>query len=234
MDKRFLAIVTIIVIGFGAFILLNKKDVAVSSEPTNYVVGSNKYGVRLVEYGDFECPACGQYYPIVKQIKEEYKDLIEFQFQHFPIDAIHPAARAAHRAAEAAGKQGKFFEMHDILYENQSAWKGIGNPASVFASYASQLGLDAKQFEADVKSELTNSSINADINEGKLAGATGTPTFVLNGKKIEENPRTIAAFRELINTALKEKDPGVTLPAALTEQTTQPVNSTQTQAPQSE
>lgn len=231
MENRFLIIVGVIIIAIGGFIVFNKKD-AVTANPSEHVVGTNKYSVRLVEYGDFECPACGQYYPLVKQIKDEYKDLIEFQFRNFPLDALHPAARGAHRAAEAAGNQGKFFEMHDLLYENQTSWKGTSSPIETFKSYATQLGLDITRFETDMKSDLTNAIINADVKEGQSTGASGTPTFVLNGKRIEDNPRDIEGFKKLLDEALRAKDPTVKLPSSAEVTTPTPsVENTQTEAP---
>lgn len=230
MEKRFLIIVGVIILAIGGYIATSKKD-AVTANPSDHVVGSSKHSVRLVEYGDFECPACGQYYPIVKQIKEQYKDLIEFQFRNFPLDAIHPAARGAHRAAEAAGNQGKFFEMHDLLYENQQTWKGTSDPVATFKSYAQQLGLDAVRFEEDMKSDVTNAIINADVKEGQAAGASGTPTFVLNGKKLEDNPRDIEGFKKLIDEALKANDPNVQLPESEATVPDPAVENTQTEAP---
>ncbi len=173
-------------------------------QATSHTKGSTTTGVVLIEYGDFECPACGQYYPIVKQVYETYKDRITFQFRHFPLVQIHQNAFAASRAVEAAGKQGKFFEMHDMLYENQTSWRNTSNAISFFDTYAQQLGLDIAKYKQDFASEEINDAINADMREGQNAGATSTPTFVLDGKKIE-NPRDLEGFNKLIEEAIKAK-----------------------------
>ncbi len=234
MDKRFLAIIVVITGIFIGFLVFNKEDTP-PANPTNHVVGSNKYTVKLIEYGDFECPACGQYYPIVKQLKEQYGEYFEFQFRHFPLDQLHPNARAAHRAAEAAGNQGKFFEMHDLLYEGQASWKNSPDSLAVFTSYATQLSLDTTRFNEDMRSSLTNAIINADVKEAQAAGGTGTPTFVLNGKKIENSPRDLEGFIKLIEDAAKEKDSSVTLPRTPTPtQSSEQIENTQTQAPPTE
>lgn len=212
MSNRFLlAIVAILVIFGGVFWYMrdgsSSNTNSTSSEPTNHVSGEGKKNVTLIEYGDFQCPACGSYYPIVKQLKEQYKEDIIFQFRNFPLTQIHPNAMASHRAAEAADKQGKFWEMHDTLYENQDAWESASNPSSIFESYAGSLGLNIDQYRQDVASSETNDRINADIKAGQALGATSTPTFVLDGKKIEENPRDIESFTKLIDEAIAAKNP---------------------------
>ena len=155
----------------------------------------------MVEYGDFQWPACANYFPLIKQVEEKYADKVSFQFRHFPLIQIHPNAMAASRAAEAAGNQGKFFEMHDMLYENQDS-----NPTSVFENYASQLGLDMSKYQTDVGSQETNAVINADLKAGQAAGVNSTPTFYLDGKKIESNPQTADEFYKLIDEALAAKN----------------------------
>lgn len=168
---------------------------------SSHIQGAGNKGVTLIEYGDLECPACGQYYPILKEVKKKFGDDLKFQFRHFPLQ-IHPQARAAHRAAEAAGRQGKFFEMHDMLYERQQSWAGNSASAQMFESYAEELNLDMAKYRADVASDSINGVINADIAEGQKAGARATPTFVLNGKTIEQNPRSLDDFIKLIEDAM--------------------------------
>lgn len=212
MNSRFAIILFILIAGFGGIFFLSKDK---ASAPTgnnqatvklsNHVDGEGKKGVTLVEYGDFQCPACAAYYPLLKQIKEKYKSDITFQFRSFPISNIHPNAMAAHRAAEAADKQGKFWEMHDQLYENQASWKDAPNAASVFQSYASALGLNIEKYKQDVASSATNDVIRADIKEGTRLGVKGTPTFFLDGKKIDQNPQDLEAFIKLIDNAIANK-----------------------------
>jgi protein-disulfide isomerase len=211
MSKRFLAIVVACLIAlFGVYALTSKKDN--SSDKTssgsktqlsNHVMGQNQKKVTLVEYGDYQCPACGQYYPIVKQVTDTYQKDIQFQFRNFPLQSIHPNARAGARAAEAAGKQGKYWEMHDLLYSQQDSWSGSTNAASIFEGYAAQLHLNLAQFKTDFASEAVNSIITNDLEEGNRLGITGTPTFFLQGKKID-NPQSLDGFKKVIDQAIKD------------------------------
>lgn len=210
MNNRFVLILVVLVLGFGGIFWFNKKKAGDGSGRTSnaqlsqHTRGAGNKKVTLVEYGDFQCPACGQYFPLVKQIEEKYGDDITFQFRNFPLIQIHNNAMAAHRAAEAAANQNKFFEMHDALYGQQKSWADSSNPTSIFESFAQQLGLNMSQYKTDVASAKTNAIINADIAEGKKLGANSTPTFVLDGKKID-NPTDLADFSKLIDEAIKAK-----------------------------
>lgn len=191
MDKRFVTILLVVVVILGGifFIGRNKSSDSTNTGTTgtisNHTTGQNAKNVSLVVYGDFQCPVCGQFFPIEKQVVDTFSKDISFQFIHFPLDSIHPNARAASRAAEAAGLQGKFFEMHDVLYQNQSAWNTASDPLAVFTSYATSLGLDAAKFKTDFASESVNGTINADLKLGNGKGVTGTPTYYLNGTKLD-------------------------------------------------
>jgi protein-disulfide isomerase len=212
MNTRFFAIIVLVVaalIGLFAFTQNKQPDTGGangSSQGSNHTLGAGNKKVTLLEYGDFQCPACTSYYPLVKQVKEAYGDDITFQFRHFPLVQIHPNAMLGSRAAEAAGKQGKFFEMHDLLYENQEEWSQAPNVRSVLESYAKQLGLNFEQFKTDTQSSEVNSVINADIKAGQAVGANSTPTFVINGRKIEENPRTLEDFKKLIDEEIAKSN----------------------------
>ncbi len=209
MSKQFVAIVVACLIAlFGIFAVTSKKDsntnTTTNSKATlsNNVTGKNSKKVTLVEYGDFQCPACGQYHPIVKQLVEEYQNDIQFQFRNFPLQTIHPNARAGARAAEAAAKQGKYWEMHNLLYEQQNAWTESNTAKAIFQGYAKQLGLNTAKFDTDFASEEVNGIISADYNEGVKLGINSTPTFFLQGKKIK-NPGTLDEFKKLIDDAIK-------------------------------
>lgn len=210
MNKQFFLVVSAVVaILVGIFVVTSGdkentggQQSGGETQASNHLQGAGNKKVTLVEFGDFQCPACGSFYPIVKQIKEEYGDDITFQFRHYPLSQIHPNAFAAHRAAEAAGKQGKFFEMHDLLYENQEAWSSLPDPTQTFAGYAQQIGLNMEQYQADATSKEVNGTINADIKLAQEAGATSTPTFVLNGEKIPNNPKSFEEFKQLIDDAI--------------------------------
>jgi len=213
MDRRFIAIlVAIVLIAGGVFWFArpNKASNTSSSshaQPSNHVTGKGTKNVTLIEYGDYQCPACGAYYPVVKQLVAQYENDIFFQFRNFPLTQIHQNAFAGARAAEAADKQGKYWEMHDLLYEGQQDWGTSAAPLSFFDNYAKSLSLDMTKFHADYQSQAVNDVINADINEGKKIGANSTPTFVLEGKKIEENPRDVQSFSDLIQAEIDKKNP---------------------------
>lgn len=210
MDKRFLIIMGIIIVAFlGIFFAGNSKNESASNETigsvSNHSIGNNAKNVELLVYGDFECPACGQFAGIEKQVVEAYQNDIKFTFRHFPIDTIHPNARAASRAAEAAGAQGKFFEMHDLLYQNQSQWSSqvTNNPQIIFENYAKELGLDIDKFKVDYVAESTNNTINADKNEGNNKGVSGTPTYYINGEKVDNSRlTTVESFSKVIDEAI--------------------------------
>ncbi|MEI7683191.1 MAG: thioredoxin domain-containing protein [Candidatus Saccharibacteria bacterium] len=209
MDKRFLIILSVIVLAVVGVFWFNKSKSTTSSkantsQASNHVIGNNTKGVTLVEYGDYQCPACGQFYPIVKQLQKTYANDISFRFANFPLVQIHPNAMSAARAAESAALQGKFWEMHDLLYENQSAWSAGTNAQDYYEQFAKSLGLDMNKFKTDMASQAVSDAINADISQAQGLGATGTPTFVVNGKKIETNPKSLEEFSKLIDQTIKD------------------------------
>lgn len=208
MDKRFWAAVGIIIVVFVGFLLIRSNDKAeapeTSAKPSNHTRGAGASGVTLIEYGDFQCPACKQYYPLVEEVVSKYSDDITFQFRHFPLTSIHPNAFAASRAAEAASKQGKFWEMYTKLYDGQNDWKDASPPNSIFEAYADQLELDIQKYKTDFKSTAVNDTINADLAEGGKLDITGTPGFVLDGKLIK-NPTSVEEFSKLIDEAIAAK-----------------------------
>lgn len=218
MNKRFLLLVGIIIALFAGIIFFNNRQ---SNQPSNNTVGkpSENYRGKLdspvtfLEFGDFQCPSCGQYYPLVNLVYGKYKDYVKFQFRNMPLTQIHPNALAASRAAEAAANQGKFWEMHDKIYESQNEWSQSRTASTYFETYATQLGLDFDRFKRDVIDSATNSRINADKEEmNKLNLTLETPTYIIDGKKVElANLQTLEDFSKYIDEALKAK--GITPPA---------------------
>lgn len=204
MNLKTILIVIGAILAVVAFLVFTKPAEKSESNPSQHTTGTGS--VVLVEYGDFECPACGQYFPVLQQVKEAYGDRITFQFRHFPLESIHPNARAASRAAEAAGNQGKFWEMHDRLFMYQAEWKSSGDPLSIFESYARTIGVEnIDQFTTDYRSSSVNDVINADLTAGRDLGVKSTPTFTLNGKVLDPNPpATFEAFKVLLDDALGE------------------------------
>ena len=220
MDKRFLMIlggIIAIFIGIFVFTQVSKDDSGSSSsssgQPTSHIKGEGQKGVTLMEYGDYQCPVCLVYEPTLNQVYERFSKDIYFQFRNLPLVSIHPNAFAAARAAEAAGMQGKYWEMHDKLYDNQSSWAGSNSALTVFKGYAQEIGLDVAKFETDYAKKEINDAINADLAEfDKTGQQQSTPTFFLNGKYIDNRDLTgsdgrpsVDKFAELINAEIAKQ-----------------------------
>ena len=148
-----------------------------------YTKGSPTASVTLEEFSDFECPACGGLEPGLRRVVSEYGDRAKLVFRHFPL-SMHKYAFLASRAAEAAGQQGKFWEMHNMLYDNQKEWSDSMEPRVQFASYATRLGLDVQRFKTDMERQDLADRIKADYARGMSLGVKGTPTVYLNGREL--------------------------------------------------
>lgn len=164
---------------------------------------SSNAEVVLTEYSDFQCPACGYFYPMVEKLKEEYGDKLEVNYRHFPLNSHQFAALAA-RAAEAARNQGEFDAMHDRLFENQQSWSSSGNPQAVFTGYAQDIGLDMQQFKNDLNSAETQQTVMEQKQEGQNRGVNSTPTFFVNGDMVQQMPRSYEQFKTIIESAMQE------------------------------
>lgn len=158
--------------------------------------------VTLVEYADFQCPACKAYYPVVKQLQKDYGDKLRFVYRMFPLKTVHQNAMNSAKAAYASSKQGKFWEMHDKLFETQTSWATIPDPQATFIGYAKDLGLDTAQFSKDYNSSETIDFVNKSYDTAITIGLSSTPTFFVNGKQID-NPNGYSEFKKLIDAALK-------------------------------
>jgi len=161
--------------------------------------------VVIDEYGDYQCPPCGQLYPELKQIESEYRDQVKIVFHHFPLMKMHKNALMAAHAAEAARNQNKFWEMHDRLYRNQKEWAELDDPKPVFESYARQLNLKLDQFNSDLQSNLIDQKIIADIQRGTSLGVTGTPTLFLDSHLLRYEATNADGLRRGINILLEQK-----------------------------
>jgi protein-disulfide isomerase len=148
----------------------------------DHIQGPVDASVTLLEYGDYECPYCGAAYPIVKEVQDRMGDQVRFVFRNFPITTSHPHAEQAAEAAEAAGSQGRFWEMHDTLYENQ---RRLGD--ADLRSYAARLGLDLESFERDVAEHVHAPRVREDFMSGVRSGVNGTPTFYINGVRHDDS-----------------------------------------------
>ncbi len=152
---------------------------------SEHVKGNPDAAVTLVEYSDFQCPACGQFQPILADIMATYGDSLRFEYKHLPLTQIHPFAEPAARAAEAAGQQGKFFEYHDLLFANQTTWSKSAAPTAAFSQYAAELGLDLDLFAKHQRSSLLRDKVRSEFEEARAKGLTGTPSFFLNGEPMK-------------------------------------------------
>ncbi len=220
MTKSFWVIIAAIVLIFGGIVVAhnhNSDKKGSSGTPTNHVEGTSSADVTLVEYGDYECPYCGQYYQTVKQVVAQNDGKIVFQFRNLPLSSVHRNAFAGARAAEAAALQNKFWEMHDLLYENQNSWaESSGNVEPTFETYAQQLGLNVTQFKSDYASIKVDNLINADLAAfNKTGEVVQTPTFFLDGKKVSPD-NTVASFQSLIDAEIAKKAPAKTSTSSTT------------------
>lgn len=209
--KIIIGIGTIVIL--GAVILgLNQSDPA---EPSNsidsiallregsHMTRTKEARVQIVEFGDYQCPACGAVHPAIKQLLTDYKDNanVNFVFRNFPLP-MHRNALIAAEAAEASGAQGKFWEMHDKLYENQNEWAEKSDSLELFINYAQSLGLNIEKFKADIQNHNFVNVIKADTNDGQSLGIPGTPTFFINGEQLSNIPN-LQEFKNKIEATLK-------------------------------
>ena len=148
----------------------------------DHVQGNADAPLTLVEYGDYECPYCGAAYPIVKEIQRALGDELRFVFRNFPLGEIHPHAVQAAESAEAAAAQGRFWEMHDALYENQRQLR-----TNDLLSYAQRFGLDVEEFERALNEHTYEPRIQEDFLSGARSGVNGTPTFYVNGVRHDDS-----------------------------------------------
>jgi len=159
---------------------------------TDHWTGNNASKVLIVEYSDFQCPACAAYHPLVKKAIDEKGSQFEFVYRDFPLKLVHANAVVSSRAAEAAALQGQFWPMHDLLFERQKEWETASSLEDVFATYASQLGMNATQFRKDYNSAGVAAKVENDYLSGMRYNIQQTPTFFLNGQ-----PFTFQSYDEL-------------------------------------
>lgn len=146
----------------------------------------------MVEFSDFQCPACRVQQEFVDAALDSFPEM-KLIFKHFPLETIHPNAYNAAIAAEAAGVQGAFWEMHDILFERQDEWSNFINPQNKFIEYAEELGLEVEQFRADLENEVVIAKVDADVAEGDALGLNSTPSFFINGERITTDQEFLEA-----------------------------------------
>jgi protein-disulfide isomerase len=174
------------------------------AEPA-HVLGPANAPVRIEEFGDFECPPCGIFHPILQQMEQEFGDKLQVTFREFPLVPTHQHALAAASAAEAAGLQNKFWEMHDLLYDHQADWKKEFDVRPIFEAYAKQIGLDVDRYKRDVNGDLVAQRIFQDGKRGHSLGVKGTPTVFLNGREVPFENLPAEKLRVVIQDALRGK-----------------------------
>lgn len=172
---------------------------SVSSSPDPMMA---KGAVTIEEFGDYQCPPCGLLHPEMKKLKGEFGTRIRFIFYHLPLTVIHKNAMDAAHAAVAAGLQGKFWEMHNMLYESQKLWEETDNLRPIVAGYAGQLGLDVPRFLSDMDSARVDSTVQADIRRADSMKVTGTPTLFVDGQEIKNEDLTTENLRKIIKQRL--------------------------------
>lgn len=225
--KTWIIFVVICVAVLGGLVALSQKDkVDVSNvdqtkiqkasssngEIADHTSGKINSKVTFTEYGDFECPYCGEAYPKVKNIVADYSSKISYVFRNYPLSTIHPNAMAAAAAAEAAGLQGKYWPMHDKLYEAQNDWASAStdNRTSLFEQYAKSVGVkNINKFRTDMASDNVSKKISFDLALGGKAQVSGTPSFYINGTKVSDAVSASvisgdgSAMRTALDNALK-------------------------------
>jgi protein-disulfide isomerase len=169
----------------------------------DHAAGPDDAPVTLVEYGDYECPYCGMAHPIVKRAQQDLGKQLRFVFRNFPLAESHPRARVAAEAAEAAGAQGKFWGMHDMLFEHQDALE-----AEDLMGYAKSLGLDVPKFARDLEAGTYTKRVRDDFRNGVRSGVNGTPTFFVNGNRYEGSWANEKAFIHALREAAQQSGRG--------------------------
>jgi protein-disulfide isomerase len=206
--KLGLIVATIVILIIGVFVVSgkfgstgSKIDSQILVSATSHQTATGSAQVTLVEFSDFQCPACIDYYPVVKKITEEYKDKMNFVYRNFPLQQ-HKNALPAATAAEAAAKQGQFFQMYDKLFTGHLEWENEADPKTVFEKYAKDLSLSLDKFRTDMNSDEVKKIIEDDYQDGLKAGVDSTPSFYVNGEKIQ-NAVSFEDFKKIIDNALK-------------------------------
>jgi protein-disulfide isomerase len=218
--KRYLpfiivAVVAIATLGSGAMLyrarlphrLTVAQDKSVSAKgdaESMHVRGNPKARVTLEEFGDFQCPPCGSISGFLDELVKEYDPHLRIVFRNLPL-SMHEHARDAALAAEAAGLQGRFWDMHDVLYREQATWSKAGNARELFESYAGMIGLNLDQFKKDMEGEKVRTRVDSDQERANSLGVKITPTVFINDYQMGPTDKTPEGLRTAINTALKEK-----------------------------
>jgi len=199
----------------GLWLLINAANAPLTPPPpaeiqnvppvskTDFIRGNPNAKVTLIEYADFQCPACAAMHETIKELQDNFKDNLRLVYRFFPLTEIHQNSLISAQAAYAAGLQGKFWEMFDMVYENQESWSDSPQAKSIFADYAKKLNLNLNRFNSDIDSDSTKKFITDEQSQGLDLGINATPTIFMNGKEIQ-NPATYEDFKKLIQDEINK------------------------------
>lgn len=210
--ERFLfwLVIVIILVGslYGIYRAINTpEEIPLPNELTDedWIQGNPEASITIIEYSDFQCPACSYFYDLMEDVVAEFGNHIKFAYRHFPLKSIHDKAALAAQATEAAGLQNKFWEMYREVFDNQKIWSSMSpeDAENEFVKYAADLDLDQKQFINDLHSSKVENLVEVEYQSAVDGGLNSTPSFFFNGEKIS-NPRNLDEFRTLIRQALEE------------------------------
>lgn len=164
--------------------------------------------IVLIEYSDFQCPACLDRLDVIEDIEAEFGDYVKFVYRHLPLEGLHPNAKRAAMASEAAGLQGEFWAMHDLLFDGQAEWSSLSGSAldEKFMEYADEAGLDVEQFEDDLDSDAVKDAVESDMEIAEELELTGTPTFFLNDRKLSNSEAGYEGLRDLLTEEIRSQD----------------------------
>ncbi len=180
-----LFVVIALILGSGIYSYALRQQESAEVIVQDYIKGNPDADVVITKYSDLECPACRAAYPIVNEFLEEYGDQVRFEYKHLPLSTIHPNAVPAAEALEAAGQQGKFWEMHDLLFDRQGQWSRSYQPKGVFIGYGKELDLDTSLFKQHMNNGALKAKVRQDTREAAQKGYQGTPTFEVNGERVD-------------------------------------------------
>lgn len=205
-SKFFIGVIVAAVVVVGGIVLFSgdKKstgDTVTIDTTVGAKLGPDDAKVKIVEFGDFQCPACQAAAADFHNLQKNNND-VQLIFRHFPLTGIHANAEASSVAAAAAANQGKFWEMYDRLYERQASWSTLADPTGTFEDYARELGLDVNVYNADVKADATIKAVRADYDYGLSLDVDSTPTFFINGQRVT-GVKTADEWQKLIEDARK-------------------------------
>jgi protein-disulfide isomerase len=214
--KPLIVILLAVAVAGGAALYLSRQpdQITTTSENTPSVPlkdsggghfrGPESAQVTLVEFGDYQCPSCKAFHPIVQEVLARYPQQVRLEFHHFPLVTIHPNSMAASLAVEAAGEQGRYWEMHDLIFESQEQWSRNPNPEPDFLALAGRVGLNQNAFMQAMRSPQLQDRVLQDVVRGREASVEAVPTFFIDGQRLSVPP-SISAFVDIIETRLQNK-----------------------------